>query len=116
MKNITLEEMLNMEVQDLLNGYPSGGLTYYYKNGDGEYHEIVELDLLRGRFVTDDGDFSEFSWELEESHIYIEKPETNNNCSGCVYEDADGSTVAISNCVCCSRVNDFAKNDYYKKK
>lgn len=73
MVNITLEEMLNMEIQDLLNGYPSGGLTYYYKNGDEKYHEIVELDLLRGRFVTDDGDFSEFSWELEESHIYIDK-------------------------------------------
>lgn len=38
------------------------------------------------------------------------------SCSGCVYEDADGSTPAISNCVCCSRMVDFAKNDYYKKK
>jgi hypothetical protein len=40
----------------------------------------------------------------------------NKDCSGCVYEDADGSTTAISNCVCCSRNVDFAKNDYYKKK
>lgn len=72
MKNITFEEMLNMEVQDLLNDYPSGGHTYYYKNGYGEYHEIVELDLLRGRFITDDGDFSEFSWEIKESNIYID--------------------------------------------
>lgn len=73
MKNITFEEMLNMEVQDLLHGYPSGGYTYYYKDGDVVYHEIVELDLLRGRFVTDDGDFSEFEWELKESHIYIDE-------------------------------------------
>lgn len=73
MKKITFEEMLNMEVQDLLRGYPSGGFTYYYKDGDGGYHEIVELDLLRGRFVTDNGDFSEFEWELKESHIYIEE-------------------------------------------
>ena len=73
MKNITFEEMLNMEVQDLLHGYPSGGYTYYYKDGDGGDHEIVELDLLRGRFVTDDGDFSEFEWELKESHIYIDE-------------------------------------------
>ncbi len=73
MKNITFKEMLNMEVQDLLHGYPSGGYTYYYKDGDGGYHEIVELDLLRGRFVTDDGDFSEFEWELKESHIYIDE-------------------------------------------
>lgn len=34
-------------------------------------NEIIELDLLRGRFITDDGDFSEFEWELEESHIYM---------------------------------------------
>ena len=39
-----------------------------------------------------------------------------NGCTGCVYEDADGSTSAISNCVCCSRNVDYAKNDYYKKK
>lgn len=71
MKNITLEEMLKTEVDDILNRYPTGGHTYYYKNGEGEYYEIVELDLLRGRFITSDGDFSEFEWELKESHIYI---------------------------------------------
>lgn len=38
------------------------------------------------------------------------------SCAGCVYEDADGSTSAISNCVCCSRNVGFAKNDNYKKK
>ena len=37
-------------------------------------------------------------------------------CSGCVYEDVDGSTNTISNCVCCSRNVDFAKNDNYKRK
>lgn len=40
----------------------------------------------------------------------------NKGCVGCVYEDVDGSTTAISNCVCCSRNVDFAKNDYYKMK
>jgi hypothetical protein len=44
---------------------------------------------------------------------YVEDEDT---CSGCVYEDVDGSTPAISNCVCCSRNVDFAKNDYYRKK
>lgn len=73
MKHITLEEMLNMEVQDLLNNYPSGGRTYYFKDGDGTYSEIITLDLLRGRFTTDNGDFSEFAWELKESHIYIDE-------------------------------------------
>lgn len=73
MKNISLEEMLNMAVKDALNGYPSGGLTFYYKDGDNRYHEIVELDLFRGRFVTNNGDFSEFSWELKESHIYMDE-------------------------------------------
>lgn len=40
----------------------------------------------------------------------------DNCCSGCVYEDIDDSTSAISNCVCCSRMVDFAKNDNYKKR
>lgn len=72
MKHITLKEMLETEVYDILNNYPTGGRKYFYKNGEGEYHEIIELDLLRGIFITDDGDFSEFEWELEESHIYME--------------------------------------------
>lgn len=71
MKHITLKEMLNTEVNDILNSYQSGSHTYFWKNGEGEYHEIVELDLLRGRFITDDGDFSEFVWEIERSNIYM---------------------------------------------
>ena len=39
-----------------------------------------------------------------------------DGCSGCVYEDADGSTEGVGNCVCCSRMVEAAKNDYYKKK
>lgn len=46
---------------------------YYFKDGEGVYSEIVTLDLFRGRFTTDNGDFSEFEWELKESHIYIEE-------------------------------------------
>ncbi len=44
---------------------------FYWMDGDGELHEIVECDLLRGRFITDNQDFSEFEWELEDSHIYM---------------------------------------------
>ena len=66
----TLEQMLTQEVRDILNQYKFGYTSYYWKNGDGELHEIVELDLLRGRFITDDGDYSKFDWELKESRIY----------------------------------------------
>ena len=69
--NISLEEMLKTEVDGILTNYKNGSIDYYYKNGEDEFHEITELDLLRGRFYTDDGDFSEFEWELKESHIYI---------------------------------------------
>jgi hypothetical protein len=72
MKHITFEEMVKTELNDILNNY-SYTHNYYYKNEEGEYHEIIELDLLRGRFITEDGDFSEFEWELEESHIYMEE-------------------------------------------
>jgi hypothetical protein len=39
-----------------------------------------------------------------------------NNCDGCVYENVDDTTNVISNCVCCKRNVDFAKNDYYTKR
>ena len=71
MKHITLKEMLETEVYDILNNYPTGGHAYFWKNGESELVEIIELDLFRGRFITSDGDFSEFEWELEESNIYM---------------------------------------------
>lgn len=40
----------------------------------------------------------------------------SNPCCDCVYEDVDGSTEDICVCVSCNRMNDFAKNDYYRKK
>lgn len=38
-----------------------------------------------------------------------------NICSGCIYENIDDTTDAISTCVCCSRKVDFAKYDYYMR-
>lgn len=73
-KNISLKEMLETEVKDILGNYKSGGKIYYFKNSENEFREITELDLLRGRFVTEDGDFSEYEWEIEESHVYIKEP------------------------------------------
>lgn len=70
MKHISLQEMLETEVYNILNGYPYDN-TYYWKDGDNNFHKIVELDLMRGRFITDNDDFSEFEWELEESRIYV---------------------------------------------
>lgn len=72
MKHITLKEMLETEVSDILSHYSSGCHTYYWRNGENEYREIIEIDLLRGRFITDDGNFSEFEWEIKESRIYME--------------------------------------------
>ena len=48
--------------------------------------------------------------------VIIDDYVEDNDCTGCVYEDADGSTAAISNCVCCSRNVDYAKSDYYRKR
>ena len=63
--------MLKKEVNGILTNYEDGGTDYYYRYWEWEFHEITELDLLRGRFYTEDGDFLEFEWELEESYIYI---------------------------------------------
>lgn len=40
----------------------------------------------------------------------------SNGCSGCVYEDVDGSMEYIYNCVSCSRNVDYAKKDNYRRR
>ena len=47
--------------------------TYYWYHEDNGYLEIVECDLFSGRIIMEDGDFSEFDWELKESNIYREE-------------------------------------------
>lgn len=39
--------------------------------------------------------------------------QVNCGCSGCVYENLDGTTSDIGICVSCRRNNDIARNDYY---
>lgn len=71
MRKVTLKEMLENIVNCILNKTEIP--RYFYKNGYDEYDEILEVDLLRGRFVTAENDFSEYEWELEKSHIYVEE-------------------------------------------
>ncbi len=73
MKKVTLKQMLENIVECILANAEIP--KYYYKNGEEEFHEITEIDLLQGRFKTEDNDFSEFEWELEESNVYIEERE-----------------------------------------
>lgn len=68
-KNVSLEYMLQSLVNEIIYGRESENFYWYYE--DTGFHEIVECDLFRGRFITDDGDFSEFEWEKENSHIFI---------------------------------------------
>lgn len=77
MKHITLKEMFDILIDCILKQkkeYP----TFYYKRknintGNDEFIEITEVDLLYGRFKTIDDDFSEYSWEIENSNIYMEE-------------------------------------------
>lgn len=68
---VTLEYMLNSLVNEIINNGPIEDFYWYHE--DTGFHEIVECDLYRGRFITDDGDFSEFEWEKKESRIYIKQ-------------------------------------------
>lgn len=72
-RNITLEEMLNMLIQHIINKKEIP--TFYYCREYDEFKEdfieINEIDLLDSRFRTIDDDFSEYDWELEKSNIYI---------------------------------------------
>lgn len=69
--NITLKEMLEDLVKWQLNEDNKYGGEFYYQDGDGNFDKIIEVDLMYSRFQTDDGDFSEYDWELEKSHIYV---------------------------------------------
>ena len=79
MKNITLQEMLNILVDCILNNRERP--TFYYRRewetGHPEFLEIAEVDLLDTRFKTIDDDFSEFEWELENSNIYMLENKSN---------------------------------------
>lgn len=70
-KNITLKEMFEDLVKWQLNEDNKYGGEFYYRNGEGGYFEIIEVDLMRSRFETEDDDFSEYDWELKESNIYV---------------------------------------------
>ena len=70
-QNVSLEYMLNSLVNEIVNNGPTEDFFWYHE--DTGFHEIIECDLYRGRFVTDDGDFSEFEWEKKKSRIYIRK-------------------------------------------
>lgn len=80
----------------------------YYDGAEPIYPS--EMAAILDKFLESIG----MSKELRED-ITLEE-EMDTSCSGCVYEDCDGSTSDISNCVCCSRNIEYAKNDYYRKK
>lgn len=69
--NITLKEMLEDLVKWVLGKECKYGGEFYYRNGEGDYFEITEVDLMRSRFKTEYNDFSEYNWELKESNIYV---------------------------------------------
>lgn len=74
-RNVPLKEVLDSWVDWILSNYKSPKPPeYYYQNGNYEFVRITELDLMSDRFYTEDGDFSEFEWELKESSIYVKEP------------------------------------------
>ena len=68
--HISLATMLSEMIECIKEGLTYH--TYYWYHEDNGYLEIVECDLFRCRITMEDGDFSEFDWELKESHIYRE--------------------------------------------
>jgi hypothetical protein len=72
-KNITLKEMFEDLVKWQLGEDNEYGGEFYYQDGDGNFDEITQVDLMDSRFKTNDDDFSEYDWELEKSNIYIKE-------------------------------------------
>ena len=72
-KNVSLKEMLEDLVKLKLEDDSATDNTYYWKNDDGQFVEIEQVDLLRDRFCTVDGDFNYYEYELENNRIYIKE-------------------------------------------
>ena len=70
-KKVSLEFMLQHIVDEITKGIPP--IEFFFFCEDTGFHKIVECDLYRGRFVTEDGNFSEFEWEMEKSHIFVKQ-------------------------------------------
>lgn len=67
MRHITLKEMLEEIIQCILEQKEIK--DYYWKDGEGEYRRITEIDLLY-RIRTSNDDFTEYERELKESRLY----------------------------------------------
>lgn len=79
-----------------------GSHTVFYLLGkDG--HEICQSCMNEG-------------YRKDALEIIEHNKQADKSCSGCIYEYTDGSTSDISNCGCCSRNVDYAKNDNYRAK
>lgn len=72
-RNITLKEMFEDLVKWQLSEDNEYGGEFYYQDGDGNFDEITQVDLMDSRFKTNDDDFSEYDWELEKSNIYVKE-------------------------------------------
>lgn len=72
-KNITLREMLENEVKVISKDDSAKDYTYYWKDDEGQLQKISEIDILRDRFCTVNGDFNYFENELEYCRIYIKE-------------------------------------------
>lgn len=70
LKQVSLIDMFHTLVYEISTNYKYGTHKFYWFD-DEEFHEIIEVDLMRGRFITDNGDFSEYEWELNENRIYM---------------------------------------------
>ena len=103
-----LKEKLNQFPDNLIVMIPNENLYRLAK----PVWAVPALNVTRGCNEADGCLFIDNYVEEDEELEIVEE----NSCFGCAYEDADGSTTDISNCVSCIRNVDFAKNDNYKKK
>lgn len=69
MINISAEEMVNSIVTALKEKKELP--RFYWKSPDDGYKKIINIDLLR-HIDMEDGDYTYFEWEIEESNIYKE--------------------------------------------
>ena len=68
-EKVSLKKMFELIVDSIIFNHDMP--KFFWLDGENKLHEIVECDLMRGRLITDNQDFSEFDWEIKKvAYLY----------------------------------------------
>lgn len=68
LKNVSFKDFIDILVDCIME---CKEMPKFYLDTGERFEEITQVDLMYGRLETIDDNYSEYSWEIEESRIYM---------------------------------------------